>query len=85
MPKGSDKAWCEKMGKVYTSAGVSHFKQPRFGQGERFVLTHFAAPVEYTCESFLEKNKDAMIEEHLVILRASQVTENFEGDVQKCH
>ncbi|XP_065187492.1 unconventional myosin-Va-like isoform X2 [Sycon ciliatum] len=78
LPRGSDDNWGEKLIKAHT--GCPFFKKPKIGR-ETFFVVHFAAPVEYTTNGFMDKNKDAMNEEHLHLLRASEyalVAELFE-------
>ena len=74
MPKGSDKSWVEKL---YEKCGGSnskwkeHFSKPRLSN-TAFIVRHFADMVEYECEGFLDKNRDTVMEEQMMILRASR-------------
>jgi len=38
-----------------------------------FIIRHFADRVEYQIEGFIEKNRDTILEEHIKILKASEV------------
>jgi len=38
-----------------------------------FIIHHFADHVEYQIEGFIEKNRDTILEEHIKILKASEV------------
>jgi len=38
-----------------------------------FIVHHFADKVEYQIEGFLEKNRDTVLDEHVNILKASEV------------
>ena len=40
-----------------------------------FLVVHFADTVTYESEGFLEKNRDNVNEEHILLLRASEVRE----------
>ena len=68
MPKGSDKSWVEKL---YDKCKAwEHFAKPRLSQSA-FLVKHFADTVEYECEGFLHKNKDTVMEEQILVLKAS--------------
>ena len=70
LPKGSDDNWSLKMFERLESS--EHFCKPRIGKGA-FIVKHYAEDVTYTAEGFLEKNKDTLYEEHLLMLRASSL------------
>ena len=70
MPNGTDKEWLEKM--YQNLKERHHFAKPRLSN-TAFIVKHFAGEVEYESESFLAKNKDAIVEEHVAILKASKV------------
>ena len=74
MPKGSDQNWCQKLYDRHTKA--KHFEKPRTSQSS-FLIHHFADKVLYQIEGFLEKNRDTVVEEHINILKASQVFLSF--------
>ncbi|KAL7645004.1 UNVERIFIED_CONTAM: hypothetical protein RMT77_004828 [Armadillidium vulgare] len=71
MPKGSDQSWVEKL---YDKCKKrAHFSKPRLSNTS-FIISHFADNVEYECGGFLEKNRDTVSEEHINLLRASQIS-----------
>ncbi|PHH65256.1 hypothetical protein CDD81_3115 [Ophiocordyceps australis] len=55
MPKATDKSFSEKLNALWDKKS-SKYRPRRLGQG--FVLTHYAAEVEYSTEGWLAKNKD---------------------------
>ena len=57
MPKATDKSFTEKMHSLWDRKS-SKYRPSRLAQG--FVLTHYAAEVEYSTEGWLEKNKDPL-------------------------
>jgi len=70
MPNGSDQNWCQKLYGKHGHNG--HFKKPRMSTAS-FIIHHFADNVEYQIEGFIEKNRDTILEEHIKILKASEV------------
>ncbi|KAI8988583.1 P-loop containing nucleoside triphosphate hydrolase protein [Mycotypha africana] len=72
LPAGTDAGFCQKL---YDNFGTPEFKQffkkPRFGN-EAFTIAHYAHEVQYEAENFLEKNKDAVPDEHLKLLQESE-------------
>ncbi|CAO1627074.1 unnamed protein product [Jaminaea pallidilutea] len=69
LPSGSDQSFLQKL---YTQMDrkpeyKNSFKRPRFGQSA-FTVCHYALDVEYEAEGFLEKNRDAVPDEHLALL-----------------
>ncbi|XP_054661949.1 unconventional myosin-Vb-like [Grus americana] len=82
MPQGSDGSWAQKLYQIHL--GSSHFQKPK-RPTDAFIVCHFAGKVEYQCDGFVEKNRDAVPEELVGLLRASKstlLTELFleEGD-----
>jgi len=74
MPNGSDQNWCQKLyGKHGRNA---HFEKPRMSTAA-YIIHHFADHVEYQIEGFIEKNRDTVLEEHIKILKASEVLHLF--------
>eukprot|EP00092_Neocalanus_flemingeri_P009668 GFUD01010409.1.p1 GENE.GFUD01010409.1~~GFUD01010409.1.p1 ORF type:complete len:1838 (+),score=622.26 GFUD01010409.1:290-5803(+) len=69
MPKGSDKSWVDKL--YDKCKNWEHFSKPRLSQ-TAFLVRHFADKVEYECDGFLHKNRDTVMEEQVVILKASR-------------
>lgn len=57
MPKASDKTFTEKLHSLWDRK-TAKYKSSRLSQG--FMLTHYAATVEYSTEGWLEKNKDPL-------------------------
>jgi myosin protein heavy chain len=57
MPKATDKSFTEKLHSLWDRKSTK-YKRSLLTQG--FVLTHYAAEVEYTTENWLEKNKDPL-------------------------
>ncbi|PWN25731.1 myosin V [Jaminaea rosea] len=80
LPSGADASFLQKL---YTQMErkpeyKNSFKKPRFGQSA-FTVCHYALDVEYEVEGFLEKNRDAVPDEHLTLLGAT--TSNFLKEV----
>ena len=71
MPKGSDVTWATKLYKQHLKNG-HHFEKPRMSD-MAFIIRHYADDVVYDCIGFVEKNRDTINEEHLSLLRASEV------------
>ncbi|XP_068277030.1 unconventional myosin-Vb-like [Nyctibius grandis] len=69
MPQGSDGSWAQKLYQTHLSS--SHFQKPKRPR-DAFIVCHFAGKVEYQCGGFVEKNRDAVPEELLGLLRASK-------------
>ncbi|XP_042650207.1 unconventional myosin-Va-like [Tyto alba] len=69
MPQGSDSSWAQKLYQTHLSS--SHFQKPK-RPTDAFVVCHFAGKVEYQCAGFVEKNRDAVPEELVGLLRASK-------------
>lgn len=57
MPKATDKSFTEKLHSLWDRKS-SKYKRSLLTQG--FMLTHYAAEVEYSTEGWLEKNKDPL-------------------------
>lgn len=57
MPKATDKSFTEKLHSLWDRKSTK-YKRSLLKQG--FVLTHYAAEVEYSTENWLEKNKDPL-------------------------
>ncbi|OPJ67397.1 unconventional myosin-Vb-like [Patagioenas fasciata monilis] len=69
MPQGSDGSWAQKLYQTHLSS--SHFQKPK-RPTDAFIVCHFAGKVEYQCGGFVEKNRDAVPEELVGLLRASK-------------
>lgn len=57
MPKASDKSFTDKLHHIWNNKSTK-YRPSRLSQG--FILTHYAAEVEYSTEGWLEKNKDPL-------------------------
>ena len=71
VPNGSDSNWCTKMYSNLTKH--AHFVKPKTSR-TAFIINHFADKVQYEVDGFLDKNRDAVLENQLKILRASTVS-----------
>jgi myosin protein heavy chain len=68
MPKATDKSFTEKLHALWDRK-TPKYRPSRLGQG--FMLTHYAAEVEYSTEGWLEKNKDPLNDNITRLLAAS--------------
>ncbi|KAK5991073.1 Myosin type-2 heavy chain 1 [Cladobotryum mycophilum] len=68
MPKATDKSFTEKLNSLWDKKSTK-YRPSRLGQG--FILTHYAAEVEYSTEDWLEKNKDPLNDNITRLLAAS--------------
>jgi myosin heavy chain 9/10/11/14 len=68
MPKATDKSFTEKLHSLWDRK-TPKYRSSRLSQG--FVLTHYAAEVEYSTEDWLEKNKDPLNDNLTRLLAAS--------------
>lgn len=68
MPKATDKSFTEKLHSLWDKKSTK-YKSSRLRLG--FVLTHYAAAVEYSTEGWLEKNKDPLNDNVTRLLAAS--------------
>ncbi|KAG5949621.1 hypothetical protein E4U53_005814 [Claviceps sorghi] len=57
MPKATDRSFTDKLHSLWDKKSAK-YRPSRLGQG--FLLTHYAAEVEYSTEGWLEKNKDPL-------------------------
>lgn len=71
MPKGADDSWAQKLYSQHLKSS-DHFIKPRMSN-VAFIVRHYADDVIYDCHGFVEKNRDVVNEEHLSLLRASEV------------
>ncbi|OKP09681.1 Myosin type-2 heavy chain 1 [Penicillium subrubescens] len=69
MPKATDKSFTEKLHSLWDRK-TPKYRSSRLNQG--FILTHYAAEVEYTTHDWLEKNKDPMNDNITRLLAASE-------------
>lgn len=68
MPKATDKSFTEKLHSLWDRK-TPKYRASRLNQG--FVLTHYAAEVEYTTVDWLDKNKDPLNDNVTRLLGAS--------------
>ncbi|KAL1844491.1 hypothetical protein VTK73DRAFT_2423 [Phialemonium thermophilum] len=68
MPKATDKTFTEKLNALWDKKSAK-YRASRLGGG--FVLTHYAAEVEYATDGWLEKNKDPLNDNITRLLAAS--------------
>lgn len=68
MPKATDKSFTEKLHSLWDKKS-SKYTSSRLRNG--FVLTHYAAEVEYSTEGWLQKNKDPLNDNITRLLAAS--------------
>ncbi|KAI5294749.1 hypothetical protein KEM52_003293 [Ascosphaera acerosa] len=68
MPKATDKSFTDKLHSLWDRKSPK-YRASRLSQG--FVLTHYAAEVEYSTEGWLEKNKDPLSENLTRLLSGS--------------
>ncbi len=68
MPKATDKSFTEKLHSLWDRKSTK-YKRSLLTQG--FMLTHYAAEVEYSTEGWLEKNKDPLNDNVTRLLSAS--------------
>lgn len=69
MPKATDKSFTEKLHSLWDRKSPK-YRASRLNQG--FVLTHYAAEVEYTTHDWLEKNKDPLNDNITRLLASSK-------------
>ncbi|RKF81436.1 Myosin-11 [Golovinomyces cichoracearum] len=68
MPKATDKSFTEKLHSLWNRK-TPKYRPSKLGQG--FMLTHYAADVEYSTEGWLKKNKDPINDNVTRLLAAS--------------
>ena len=68
MPKATDKTFTDKLHSLWDNK-TTKYKRSLLKQG--FMLTHYAAEVEYSTEGWLEKNKDPLNDNITKLLAAS--------------
>ena len=61
MPKGNDQEWAQMLYNNHEKK-AKHFVKPRMSRSA-FQIVHFADTVEYQCDGFVEKNRDAVSED----------------------
>ncbi|KAI8343918.1 P-loop containing nucleoside triphosphate hydrolase protein [Chlamydoabsidia padenii] len=72
LPSGTDQAFCNKLYQAFASPSYqAYFKKPRFSNNA-FTVAHYAHDVQYDVEGFMDKNKDAVPDEHLALIQGAQ-------------
>lgn len=73
LPAGSDASFLQKLNNRFFSTPQykAVYKKPRFGNSA-FTIAHYALDVTYEVESFLEKNRDTVPDEHMTLLAATK-------------
>ncbi|KAG8420531.1 class II myosin [Metarhizium acridum] len=80
MPKATDKTFTEKLHSLWDKKSTK-YRPSRLGHG--FILTHYAAEVEYSTEGWLEKNKDPL-NDNITRLLASSSDKHIAGLFSDC-
>lgn len=80
MPKATDKSFTEKLHSLWDKKSAK-YRPSRLGHG--FVLTHYAAEVEYSTQGWLEKNKDPL-NDNITRLLASSSDNHVAGIFADC-
>lgn len=71
LPSGSDESWTNKLYQHFaTPKYEGFFKKPRFGKSA-FTVCHYAMDVSYDTDGFIEKNRDAVPDEQVVVIQAT--------------
>jgi myosin-5 len=72
LPSGSDQGFIQKLYQNFEGPNFKqYFKKPRFSNNA-FTIAHYALDVQYEAESFIDKNKDTVPDEHLSLLQGSE-------------
>ncbi|KIK83700.1 hypothetical protein PAXRUDRAFT_832035 [Paxillus rubicundulus Ve08.2h10] len=72
LPSGSDASFLQKLtAQLLKPANKAVFKKPRFGNSA-FTIAHYALDVTYEVDGFLEKNRDTVPDEHMVLLATTK-------------
>ncbi|KAI1110698.1 P-loop containing nucleoside triphosphate hydrolase protein [Nemania sp. NC0429] len=70
MPKATDRSFTEKLNSLWDKKSTK-YRPSRPGPRHGFILTHYAAEVEYSTDGWLEKNKDPLNDNITRLLAAS--------------
>ncbi|KAG1047830.1 hypothetical protein G6F43_009746 [Rhizopus delemar] len=72
LPSGSDQGFVQKLYSNFDNPNYkNYFKKPRFSNSA-FTIAHYALDVQYEAESFIDKNKDTVPDEHLSLLQNAE-------------
>lgn len=80
MPKATDKTFSEKLNSLWDKKSPK-YRPSRLGGG--FILTHYAADVEYSTRGWLEKNKDPL-NDNITRLLASSSSDHIADLFSDC-
>eukprot|EP00930_Biecheleria_cincta_P038623 TRINITY_DN26530_c0_g1_i1.p1 TRINITY_DN26530_c0_g1~~TRINITY_DN26530_c0_g1_i1.p1 ORF type:complete len:1428 (-),score=259.66 TRINITY_DN26530_c0_g1_i1:341-4579(-) len=71
-PKGSDENFVSKLSTVHKEA-TRYFSRPKLGAQKelQFTIQHYAGSVTYTATGWLERNKDSISDDVVMLLRGS--------------
>lgn len=71
-PKGSDENFVSKLSTVHKEA-TRYFSRPKLGAQKelQFTIQHYAGSVTYTASGWLERNKDTISDDVVLLLRGS--------------
>ncbi|KAI1876072.1 uncharacterized protein JN550_001568 [Neoarthrinium moseri] len=82
MPKATDKSFTEKLNSLWDKKS-NKYRPSRPGPKHGFILTHYAADVEYSTQGWLEKNKDPL-NDNITRLLASSTDKHVAGLFADC-
>lgn len=74
-PKSTAATFAQKLYSNFHVVGKNvhpYFEKPRFSNTQ-FTVRHYAGPVTYETETFLDKNKDFIVPEHISLLEKSNI------------
>ncbi|KAL4064302.1 myosin 5 [Scleroderma citrinum] len=72
LPSGSDASFLQKLNsQLLKPVHKTVFKKPRFGNSS-FTIAHYALDVTYEVDGFLEKNRDTVPDEHMMLLATTK-------------
>ena len=69
-PRGSDKGFLQKV--VGEHKKNAHFDMPRIQRVPQFGIKHYAGVVTYDVDAFLEKNRDTLRDEMVLLVKKSK-------------
>ncbi|OQR85103.1 myosin-like protein [Achlya hypogyna] len=72
VPKGSDRALATKYYKEFNDKHAMFAATPAHLRDGQFTVLHYAGPVVYSVEGFLDKNKDALLESLVDLLGSAE-------------
>ena len=70
LPMGSDDQFVTKLHHNFANDKSKYYRKPRFGKSS-FTVCHYAIDVTYESDGFIEKNRDAVPDEHMEVLKRS--------------